>query len=127
MNLSKAQAVVSRRFDKLNIYGIGFTEFIILYLLHESAEGKLRRIDLAESTGLTASGVTRLLLPMEKTGLVGREADKRDARVSYATLTDAGKQIFSNTKNAAENLAAEILPPDKLKKADQLIGLLAGL
>lgn len=30
--------------------------------------------------GLTASGVTRTLLPLEKIGLVGRESDPRDAR-----------------------------------------------
>ena len=52
--------------------------------------GRLRRVDLAERQGLTASGVTRSLLPLEKTGLVGRQPDPRDARVGYAVITAAG-------------------------------------
>ncbi|MDB5009582.1 MAG: MarR family transcriptional regulator, partial [Mucilaginibacter sp.] len=42
MNLAKVQAVMSRRFDRLNMHGIGFNDFIILYLLQQSADGKMR-------------------------------------------------------------------------------------
>ncbi|NQX40750.1 hypothetical protein SAMN05421820_104155 [Pedobacter steynii] len=51
MNLAKVQAVISRRFDRLNIHGIGFNDFMILYLLLQSAAGKMRRIDLADQIG----------------------------------------------------------------------------
>ena len=54
VNLSKIQSVVARRFDgRLN--GIGFTDFMILLHLSQASEEKLRRIDLAEKVGLTAS------------------------------------------------------------------------
>lgn len=103
---------MSRRFDGLSVHGIGFTDFAILYLLHQSPAGRLRRTDLAEKAGLTASGITRMLLPMEKTGLVAREASERDARVSYATLTPAGRRIFEEAKETANAIAKEILPAD---------------
>jgi DNA-binding MarR family transcriptional regulator len=127
MNLAKVQAVISRRFDRLNIHGIGFSDFIILYLLQQSAEGKMRRIDLADRIGLTASGITRMLLPMEKIGLVTREANERDARVSYVVLTPAGRQLFEDAKLTAEALAMEIIPKEKEKKLNPLTDLLATL
>ncbi|UUZ55216.1 MarR family transcriptional regulator [Massilia sp. H-1] len=49
--------------------------------------GRIRRVDLAERVSLTASGVTRTLLPLEKIGLVTRQSDPRDARVGFAVIT----------------------------------------
>jgi len=127
MNLAKVQAAISRRFDRLNMHGIGFSDFMILYLLQESIDGKMRRIDLADRIGLTASGITRMLLPMEKIGLVTREANERDARVSYVVLTPAGRQLFEDAKLTAEALANEIIPKEKEKKLNPLTDLLAML
>jgi hypothetical protein len=59
MNLAKVQAVISRRFDRLNIHGIGFNDFMILYLLQQSAAGKMRRIDLADQIGENRTGSPR--------------------------------------------------------------------
>jgi DNA-binding MarR family transcriptional regulator len=125
MNLAKVQAVISRRFDRLNIHGIGFSDFMILYLLQQSVDGKMRRIDLADRIGLTASGITRMLLPMEKIGLVSRETNERDARVSYVVLTPTGKQLFEDAKVTAEMLALEIIPTERQKKLSPLTDLLA--
>ena len=113
MNLSKVQSIISRRFDRLNMHGIGFTDFMILYFLNQSAGKSMRRIDLAEMAGITASGITRILLPLEKTGLVGRESNERDARVSYVTLTESGKELFDNANQTANALASEIIPAGK--------------
>lgn len=127
MNLAKVQAVVSRRFDRLNVHGIGFNDLIILYLLRQSTDGKMRRIDLADQIGLTASGITRMLLPMEKIGLVTREANERDARVSYVVLTSAGKQLFEDAEKTASTLASEIIPALKPKDINLLTDLLSSL
>jgi DNA-binding MarR family transcriptional regulator len=50
----------------------------------------LRRVDLAERVLLTASGITRLLEGLERSGFVGKRTCDSDARVSYAALTEAG-------------------------------------
>jgi len=50
----------------------------------------MRRVDLAQGLGLTASGVTRLLDGLERDGLVAKRTCSEDARVSYAELTDTG-------------------------------------
>ncbi len=67
--------------------------------LYQAADEAMRRIDLAESVGLSASGVTRLLLPMQKIGLVQKEQNPRDARVSLVKLTETGKQIFLTARD----------------------------
>ena len=63
MQLIRLNALINRRFA---VQGLGINEFMVLFYLEQSSEGKLRRVDLAEKLGLTASGVTRILLPMEK-------------------------------------------------------------
>lgn len=85
LSLAKIHTVMNRKFDA-KLGGLGLSEFIILLHLSKSEDEKLRRIDLAEKVGLTPSGVTRILLPMEKIGLVGRQINEQDARVSFVTL-----------------------------------------
>ncbi|WP_413666615.1 MarR family winged helix-turn-helix transcriptional regulator [Mucilaginibacter sp. Mucisp86] len=124
MNLAKIQAVISRKFDGLTVHGIGFNDFLILHLLQQAPGGQLRRTELAEKIGLTASGITRLLLPMEKTGLVTRGANERDARVSYAKLTHAGKTIYEEALPSASAISEDIIPDEYLKKSPPVADLL---
>jgi DNA-binding MarR family transcriptional regulator len=127
MNLAKVQSLLSRRFDRLSLHGIGFNDFTILYLLSRGTGERMRRIDLAEKIGLTASGVTRILLPMEKIGLIKREANDRDARVSYVVLTKTGKQLFEEAKETANYLAREIIAIEKAKNTSAFSDILAEL
>lgn len=124
MNLTKVQAIIARRMDNLSTLGLGFNDLFILYLIQQAPNGKLRRIDLAEKTGLTASGITRLLLPLEKTGFVAREANARDARVSLVTLTATGRHILEEAIKAANTLAIEILPEEQLQLNPSLSNIL---
>jgi DNA-binding MarR family transcriptional regulator len=72
-------------------HGLTLNDYEVLLHL-SSAEGeRLRRVDLAERVVLTASGITRLLEGLERSGYVGKETCASDARVSYAKLTEAGK------------------------------------
>src|SRR5581483_9261582 len=62
-------------------------------LLHLArAEEPMRRVDLAQSLVLTPSGVTRLLDGLERAGYVEKAHCESDARVTYAVLTDAGRE-----------------------------------
>lgn len=46
--------------------------------------------DLAAQTGLSTSGVTRVVDRLERDGLVMRQPCSTDRRASYAAITDAG-------------------------------------
>ena len=121
MNLSMIQTVTARKFDnRLSNHGISLNDFMILYHLGEAPDEKLRRVDLAEKIGLTASGVTRMLVPLEKTGLVRREVNSRDARVSYVKLAPGGKRILADGIATAESVSEQITGVLKAKKLDEL-------
>jgi DNA-binding MarR family transcriptional regulator len=133
MNLAKAHVVTAKRMEqRLSGHGLGFSDFSILMILSHAQGQKMRRVDLAEKVGLTASGVTRMLIPLEKIGLVQREAYERDARVSYVTLTETGQRIYQEALKSADFVAQDIIPQDtisvaKAKKMDALADILGEL
>jgi DNA-binding MarR family transcriptional regulator len=51
---------------------------------------------------VTQSAVTRILIPLEKMGLVTREQDARDARIGYAAITNTGRRILREALTTAE-------------------------
>jgi len=125
LNLTTVQTLTIKKFDsKLSSLGISLNEFMILYHLGEAPDEKLRRTDLAEKLGLTASGITRLLSPLEKLGMVRREANSRDARVSYVKLANAGKKILTEAIASAEATSEQILASVKTKKLEELSKML---
>ena len=123
LGLARVQALTARRFDSKLGGGLSFSDFQVLYYLSRAPEEKMRRIDLAEQMALTASGITRMLLPMEKIGLVSREASPHDARVSYVKLSPGGKRLFSERMSDAELVAAELIPAGEEVRAADLEGL----
>lgn len=121
LNLSKIQTVINRKFDgSLSLHGLSFNDFVILYHLNTAPGNKLRRIDLAEKMGVTASGVTRMLAPMEKIGLVSRETNERDARISYVVLAKGGKRLYEESLVTAQYFADDVFPASKGKKIEKL-------
>lgn len=126
INLFKILTENSRRFNG-GLDGLGFNEFVILLHINQSPDKKIRRIDLAEKMGLTASGVTRILAPMEKIGLIKKETAQRDARVSFVAITPAGQRNLTETLEKTQLFFEEIFPPEKLKNIKDLSALLIKL
>lgn len=120
-SIVKANAILSRR---LSGHGLDFSDFIILYHLNEAPENKLRRIDLAEKLGLTASGITRMLLPLEKLGIIERNLDDADARARYATITKAGKELLTDATATIEMKIEDLIPEDKESQLKEFTDLL---
>ena len=74
----------------VNEHGLTINDYEVMLLLARAPEQQLRRVDLAESVLLTASGITRLLDGLERAGYVTKAQCETDGRVSYAVLTDDG-------------------------------------
>ncbi|GAB5465858.1 MAG: hypothetical protein Kapaf2KO_12940 [Candidatus Kapaibacteriales bacterium] len=82
----------------LSIHGISFSEFNILdYIYSRNSDIGVTRVELADNLAFSASGITRLLQPMEKIGLVGKKSSDRDARKSLVYITEAGKKIYNDS------------------------------
>jgi DNA-binding MarR family transcriptional regulator len=91
------------------LHGLSLSDFATLHHLAEAPGGRLRRVDLARHLALTPSGVTRLLGPLERRGIVSREADGHDARATYAVLTRSGKTLVKDATETASTIAETIL------------------
>jgi DNA-binding MarR family transcriptional regulator len=127
LHLAKVHAVAARRFDS-GLGGLGFSDFLILHHLSLASGEKMRRVDLADKIGLTASGITRLLAPMEKVGYIRREAEAQDARVSYVVLAPGGKRYLGEALEDAEDRAKTMLngaDADLIAPAAKLLETLA--
>jgi DNA-binding MarR family transcriptional regulator len=88
----RAHSAITRQLnaDLLNAHGLTINDYEVLLRLSRSEGGMMRRVDLAESVVLTASGITRLLDGLEEAGCVEKASCASDARVSYAKLTECG-------------------------------------
>jgi DNA-binding MarR family transcriptional regulator len=91
------------------LHGLGLSDFAVLHQLAEAPGGRLRRVDLARQVALTPSGVTRLLGPLERRGIVAREEAGHDARATYAVLTRSGKTLVKDATATAHAIAEAIL------------------
>ena len=132
LRLARAQAVLTRRLDNAlgGHHGISFSDYQMLYHLSRAPGARLRRIELAERLGLTASGVTRNLLPLEKIGLVTRQSDPRDARVGFAVVTATGQELMNNATTVVDSIARDALGQvtlDIRTRMAALLGQIAGI
>jgi DNA-binding MarR family transcriptional regulator len=91
--LLRAHSAVTRLLSQqLQVeHGLTINAYEALLRLSRAEGDRMRRIDLAESLLLTASGVTRLLDGLERAGYVSNETCDSDRRVSYPVLTESGR------------------------------------
>ena len=67
-------------------HGLTLNDYEVLLHLSQADGGMMRRVDLAQSVLLTASGITRLLDGLERSGLVEKASCDRDARVFQISM-----------------------------------------
>jgi DNA-binding MarR family transcriptional regulator len=70
---------------------------MLMHLDHAPRQ-RLPRVELAKRMHVSASTVTRMAAPMEKIGLLRKEADDRDARLAFVVLTKAGQTRLTEAK-----------------------------
>ncbi len=112
-----ASKLSKRMSHNLSVHGINLSEYLIMHYLNESPNKARSRIELAELVSMSASGVTRLLAPMEKNKLVQKEASARDARQRLVKLSKSGERIFQETRVSFEHSSMSML--EKLSEGQQ--------
>jgi DNA-binding MarR family transcriptional regulator len=98
--LLRAHIVIARCLDAelRTETGMTLSDYDVLVHLRDSECGALTMSGLASRTLLTRSGMTRLVQGLERTGLVERRSCDSDARVSYAVITQLGRDTLRQAR-----------------------------
>lgn len=91
------------------IRGVSLAEYRLLRALADAPNARASRVELADAVGLTPSGVTRALRPMEKLAIVSTVKSKRDARLAIAALTPAGRELVDDASRVVDDTMAAVL------------------
>lgn len=91
-NYLQSHASILRELDAELVAEHGMTtrDYEVLLYLAQAPDRRLGMSELAASTMLTRSGITRLVDGLVSAGLIERVACPSDARVSFAELTERG-------------------------------------
>ncbi|MDF1799209.1 MAG: MarR family winged helix-turn-helix transcriptional regulator [Planctomycetota bacterium] len=108
LDLAAAWQRLERRLDSnlSSVRGVSFAEYRMLVALADSPSATASRVDLATKLGVTPSGVTRALRPLEKLHVVETQRSERDARLALASLTDAGKELVDDCSGVVDDVLA---------------------
>jgi MarR family 2-MHQ and catechol resistance regulon transcriptional repressor len=130
-HLLGAHATLTRQLSTQLVedHGLTMSEYEVLFLLSREPEHAMRRIDLSREVRLSPSGITRMLDRLEATGLVEKGACAKDARVTYAVLTDAGmkklRECAPDHFAAIERMIGERLSDEEVESLSELLGRLS--
>jgi DNA-binding MarR family transcriptional regulator len=109
-------------------HGLTMSDYDVLIQLYLAEGHAMRRVDIARQVLLTASGITRLLDGLERSGLVAKKACASDARVSYAVLTEEGVRKVEAARDThladVEELFGSQFSLDERKQLGELLGRL---
>src|SRR4051794_975771 len=132
-HLLGAHATLTRQLSTLleEQHGLTMSEYEVLFLLSRQDDHSMRRVDLSREVRLSPSGITRMLDRLEATGLVEKGSCPKDARVTYAVLTDAGmeklRECAPDHMGEIERLIGERLSDDEIESLGRLLGRLSDL
>jgi DNA-binding MarR family transcriptional regulator len=128
----RAHAALTRELSArlLTDHGLSITDYQCLLTLAHAEDGVMRRVDLAEQLLLTPSGVTRLLDGLERDGWVTKGSCSTDARVTYAVLTDEGRDHLEAAGRShvaqVRDLIDDQFSAEELDTLVELLGRLPG-
>ena len=112
-------------------HGITINDYDVMAQLMRAPERRMRRVDLARSVVLSASGITRLLDGLERDGWVCKASCTSDGRITYAVLTDEGQAKYRAARTthlaSVRELFADRYSCDELEQLAELLGRLDGM
>ena len=84
--------------DLAREHDLPLSSYEVLLFLNDSADGRMRMSELADSVLLSRSGLTRLVDRLERQGLLKRERCTSDARGLFAEITPEGRRAFAQAR-----------------------------
>lgn len=101
------------RFNKLNarykVEGLPRSEFMLLHLIAKSPSGAVKISELAAALEVTTPAVSKLLKSLEEKCAVSRVSDITDRRITYITMTKAGRQLYDRALQARRRIGLSVM------------------
>jgi MarR family 2-MHQ and catechol resistance regulon transcriptional repressor len=101
-SLTRTHAAITQRLQEM-LSAADFPPlpwYEVLATVAEAPEEQMRMGDLAEALVITRGGLTKLVDRLVKAGLLERVFCATDRRVSYAALTNAGRDLLAEMRPA---------------------------
>lgn len=89
--------------------------------------GPLTLGELSAVEGVRPPTMTKIVAALEEEGLVARETDARDRRVTHAAATEAGLRLLARNRSRTDAYLADrlqALPPDDLAALQRAVDVL---
>lgn len=100
-SITRAHQILLRRIDEtLAPFGLTFSRFEALALLHFTRAGELPLGKVGERLQVHAASVTNTIDRLERHGLVERRPHPVDGRATLARITDAGRATVTEASAA---------------------------
>jgi DNA-binding MarR family transcriptional regulator len=100
-SITRAHQILLRRIDDaLSPFGLTFSRFEALALLHFTKEGELPLGKVGERLQVHAASVTNTIDRLEADGLVERRPHPVDGRTRLARITEAGREVVVEAARA---------------------------
>ncbi|MEL6102743.1 MAG: MarR family transcriptional regulator [Pseudomonadota bacterium] len=120
--MRRIHAALNAKAAEFDTYRLGPGGGIILLTLAEIEPAKVH--ELVGRMARDKSQMTRAIKALEAKGLIERQDDPRDARVSVLKLTDEGGEAVGAIEAAVSDALAVILAPLSTTEKETLRGLL---
>jgi len=116
------QSIEKQVIKDIKNHGLNLSEFAVLELLYNKGDQPIQKI--GEKVLLASSSMTYVVDKLEKKEYLKRRACPNDRRVTYATLTEKGKQlmddIFPEHEKAIDHIMGGLNSEEKESMIDQL-------
>jgi len=111
------------RAPEFDVYGVGQGGGLLLLTVAE--EAPVGPGALSTLLARDKSQITRMVASLERKGLVQREADPNDARVSLLSLTDKGRDAVHRIRVATAEVLSSVLAPVSAQEREALREMLS--
>ena len=106
--LSRAVESIERRTaENIKKHGMNLTEFAVLELLFSKGDQPIQKI--GQKILIASSSITYVVDKLEKKKYLERVACPTDRRVTYAAITDAGRDFMEETFPKHEALISDVM------------------
>lgn len=128
LSIALAHASLNLKLDEeLGMWhGLGWRDFTLLRLLAQAPDGRMPVRDLVRPMGMTLSAVTRVLLPLEKTGHLHRDP-LLPGTARTVSISPAGRALAEEAAATAADLCTRALSAQAAEGLAALRTTLAGV